>query len=693
MDLARLSKYTIVAKIGQGGMGEVYRAHDPVLGRDVAIKTMTASGGAGDQQRKRFHREAQSAARLNHPNIITVYDFGEEQGRMYIAMELLEGRDLRELITDLPPLSLERKLNLMIQVSDGLAFAHSKGVIHRDLKPGNIHVQGNGQVKIMDFGLARDSSSDMTRTGTILGTPHYMSPEQVRGQKATAQSDVFSLGAVFYELLSGKKPFEADSLVAILFQVIESEPPSLDTLQPALPPALSQVIRRAMAKDPAHRYSDAGQLLEALLLARPWGMSTPTPQAGLTPAGGTPIVSLGATITREPVTPGLINPVTMPSPVRGAAAREPVPLSDTSHEDTGGGLQPTISSAPTTQVDDSAAPRGLATSRTAISSPPRPGARPVGRGRGLVPALAVGGVGLLVAAVGGVYWFLSSPTSVKRVEPTVPPVVTTPPSIATPPPTSPPSLADAQQRLDEKDYRAAVVLAEEAVRLDPRNAMAQRLLEKARRGQLDGDAAAEGVRKSLESGDGAQASQALSRLAALDPRNPRLPELTARLHEVIQRERTRHQPEATPIPTQATLPPVTPAPSTAPSATPAPVATPTIAELPASPAAAAPDESAVLRTLAQYREACRRLDAVAIRRMFPLIKDDALKAFSKMSRYLVKFDDLHVVFEGERTATVTCHATYDATPKDANRVGSRWEGRQTIRLENQDGAWVIRSIE
>src|SRR5262245_45030491 len=200
MNLEQIGKYKIVSKIGQGATGEVFRAHDPVLNRFVAVKTLSASLGADEQRLKRFRREAQSAAKLNHPNIITVYDFGEELGHLYMAMELLEGRDLSDVIRS-GELELEECLGLMEQICDALAFAHTAGVVHRDLKPANIHVLPDGQVKVMDFGLARlGGSSEMTRAGAVMGTPNYMSPEQVRGERVDARADVFSLGAVFYEM-------------------------------------------------------------------------------------------------------------------------------------------------------------------------------------------------------------------------------------------------------------------------------------------------------------------------------------------------------------------------------------------------------------------------------------------------------------------------------------------------------------
>ena len=182
----QFGKYSVVAKVGQGAMGDVFKGHDPILNRHVALKTIASSLESSPDARLRFHREAQSIARLNHPNIVTVYDFGEEEGEVYMAMEFLEGRDLRQLIAEKRVPGLDQKLALIEQVCARVGFAHSKGVVHRDLKPANIHVLDNGHVKVMDFGLAKiGASSGMTQTGTVLGTPHYMSPEQVKGERPT----------------------------------------------------------------------------------------------------------------------------------------------------------------------------------------------------------------------------------------------------------------------------------------------------------------------------------------------------------------------------------------------------------------------------------------------------------------------------------------------------------------------------
>jgi hypothetical protein len=266
MELSQVGKYTIVEKIGAGAMGEVFRAHDPVLGRDVAIKVVLGKLSEDERARKRFLDEARAAAQLNHPNIITIYDFGEERGMAYMAMELLEGSDLRELLKQGKLTALEDKLAMMEQILDGLAFAHAKGVMHRDLKPGNVHVLPNGQIKIMDFGLAR-RMQDTGASGVVMGTPYYMAPEQAQGERATARSDIFSLGAMFYEMLAGRRPFTGATIPAVLFSVVHRDPEPLGKLLPELPTGIVAMVMRALAKDPQARHADASEMLRALRVA------------------------------------------------------------------------------------------------------------------------------------------------------------------------------------------------------------------------------------------------------------------------------------------------------------------------------------------------------------------------------------------------------------------------------------------
>ncbi|HKI06605.1 MAG TPA: protein kinase [Thermoanaerobaculia bacterium] len=270
MNPSVIGKYSVLAKIGQGAMGEVFKAHDPVLNRHVAVKTIgrAASAQWDDDLGERFRREARAAAGLNHPNIVTIYDFGEENGTFFMAMELLEGTDLADLLRRRGLARLEDKLALIEQICDALAFAHAHTVVHRDLKPANIQILPGGAVKILDFGLAYSGEAQVTSSGWILGTPHYMSPEQVRGERADARSDVFALGALFYEVLTYQRPFPADTVHAALFQVLERQQAPVRSWDPAIPLVLDRTLHKALAKSPERRFRDAGELREALRRVR-----------------------------------------------------------------------------------------------------------------------------------------------------------------------------------------------------------------------------------------------------------------------------------------------------------------------------------------------------------------------------------------------------------------------------------------
>ena len=219
----RIGRYQVVERIGRGAMGVVYRAHDAAMGRDVALKVLTADLEDDPDIRTRFHREAQAAASLSHPNIITIFDVGEDTERFYIVMELLRGMTLREFLKQAEA-SLPRKLDLMSQLCAGLGSAHSASIYHRDIKPGNIFVRADGILKILDFGVARLASSSMTAAGFIVGTPDYMSPEQARGENIDGRSDIFSLGGVLYFMLTGRKPFPALELPGLFNQIQNADP-------------------------------------------------------------------------------------------------------------------------------------------------------------------------------------------------------------------------------------------------------------------------------------------------------------------------------------------------------------------------------------------------------------------------------------------------------------------------------------
>ena len=266
----KIGKYEVLEQIGRGGMGTIFRARDPILQRLVALKVIS-NLEVTPELRARFFREAQACARIAHPNIVIVHDMGEDSGRLYIVMELLEGEELRHVIARHTELVFEKKLDLVRQICDGLHFAHQKGVVHRDIKPANILVLRTGQVKILDFGIAHIAGAatqrDLTRTGAFMGTLRYMAPEQVRGQ-ADQRSDIFSVAAVSYELFTGRPPFSGSDPLQILEQLRTGTPARLTELDPSLPSALADVIERALQKDPADRFADLGQMSRQLELLR-----------------------------------------------------------------------------------------------------------------------------------------------------------------------------------------------------------------------------------------------------------------------------------------------------------------------------------------------------------------------------------------------------------------------------------------
>jgi len=260
----RLNKFELHQLIGEGAMGVVWKAYDTILRRYVALKLLGSTYVKTPEMRERFLREARAAGALQHPNIVTVYDLGEAEGQLFIAMELVEGVDLSDLIAARDPLALERKLDIVIEVLQGLGYAHDRGVIHRDIKPSNVRIASDGRVKIMDFGIARLQSADNTGSGSIIGTPTYMAPEQITNGAITPATDVFAVGCLLYELLTYEKPFEGESVHGVLYQVLTTDPRPLRTVAPSIPASLERVVIRAMAKAPQDRYETAKQMRATL---------------------------------------------------------------------------------------------------------------------------------------------------------------------------------------------------------------------------------------------------------------------------------------------------------------------------------------------------------------------------------------------------------------------------------------------
>ena len=501
MDRERIGKYRIDGERGSGTMGVVYEAYDPVLERSVALKTLAVRVIPDDETRDRFLREARAAAPLHHPNIVTVHDFGEEDGLLYMAMEFLEGNDLRDAIdTDLLK-TLDKKLDVMDGVLAGLDYAHARGVVHRDIKPANIHLGPDREVKIMDFGLARVSTSEMTQEGIVLGTPNYMSPEQALGDKVDGRSDLFSAGAVLYEMLTGHKPFEADSTPSVLFQVVHRQPPPVRRWAPDAPAAIVAVVNRALEKDRSKRFVSAAEMRSALAAARQAPAASPAPKAPPLPRAARPV---------PPPLPAFATP---PLPDGFAAS---------------GRLLPPRPRIPTPKPMPS--PDAL---RASMPEPPAgwvSAASPAGR-LYRRPLLAGVALAVVIAAVAFVAeWRRGRP-------------------VPTPSPGSTAASATidtltqelvrkqvqlARRELEDKNYAAARSEAEGALKLAPGHAEAAAVLADARGRTLELERAIGEARRLVEAGDTGGASRELSRALELDPRHPAAADLSAHLNSVFR---------------------------------------------------------------------------------------------------------------------------------------------------------------
>jgi len=324
--LTRLARFEIQGELGRGAMGVVYRAQDPALDRTVAIKTILLPLDAAERAayEARFLQEARAAGKLGHPSIITIYDVGREGDLAYIAMEMLQGSDLRQRLAQ-GRLSPHEAGSIAVQIADGLAFAHDHGVVHRDIKPANIMLLKGDRVKIMDFGIARMQASDVkTQTGVLLGTPKYMSPEQVAGRALDERSDIFSLGGVLYEMWTGRPPFTGADVSQLLHNISSTTPVAPSRLA-ALPPIADLIITRALAKDPDQRYQKAQDLagdLRSVTMELP-KMAAP---AYLAPSPAKPPPAPGATGPSGTV--AMPRPAAAPAGERTVVNRAPQPLRD-----------------------------------------------------------------------------------------------------------------------------------------------------------------------------------------------------------------------------------------------------------------------------------------------------------------------------------------------------------------------------
>jgi serine/threonine protein kinase len=269
----KLGKFEILDRLGEGAMGTVYRARDPTLDREVALKTVSRGLLSKPESLLRFQREARAAARLQHPGIVTIFELGQVEGQPFIAMELLEGRDLAQVVAQRTQFSLGQKLRMVADVCRALDYAHKRGVVHRDVKPANIRVLRDGSVKLVDFGIARLGESDMTQTGIVLGTPSYVAPEALTAGQVDHRTDLWAVGVVLFELLTGKRPFAAPDIAKLVYKIAREPLPAVTAETLDAPEGVARVVERALRKDPSERYHDLAEMASALELAG--GLSGP----------------------------------------------------------------------------------------------------------------------------------------------------------------------------------------------------------------------------------------------------------------------------------------------------------------------------------------------------------------------------------------------------------------------------------
>jgi tRNA A-37 threonylcarbamoyl transferase component Bud32/tetratricopeptide (TPR) repeat protein len=478
-------KYDIVKLLGKGAMGQVYVAHDTVLDRDVALKVMAAQIADDPELKTRFEREARAAARMKHRNVVTVFELGSHEDSPYIAMEYLEGDDLQRAVRQTPPMTLERKVAVIVQVLAGLAHAHQQGIIHRDIKPANIFIQQDGTVKIMDFGVARLSAHTMTADGNIVGTADYMSPEQVQGKKVDPRSDLFSVGCMLFELAAGRRPFHSDNLMAIFYKITH-EDANFDLIpQGEEYDALMPILRKALAKNSDDRYQTAYEFAVDL---REW------------------LKAHATTASSQNVLEALVD--------LEAPTHPPLPMTEAPGVSSRTDASVTVDlgrrgprkTMPPTRIGGRTVAGAGATIRPGatrvITAPPVPRPRPQPAAKAsVVPWVAMGVALVAVGAVGWMFWrsqqpaatppatrFAAAPTpaptSIPASTPAPPPVTVAPaPTFEEAGGKAAAQIRAAQAAFKAGSYDRAVAAAQGALREDPANANARKVLENAQAGQ------------------------------------------------------------------------------------------------------------------------------------------------------------------------------------------------------------------
>jgi serine/threonine protein kinase/ketosteroid isomerase-like protein len=538
--LEKIGKYQILERLGQGGMGVVYKALDPLIERTVALKVVSAHLDADPESRARFFREGRSAGQLSHKNIVTIFDLGEDNGMAYLAMELLEGEDLRAKISRGDPLSVQQKIEIMMEICEGLAHAHDKNVIHRDIKPANIFITKTGVVKVLDFGLARTESSDLTTSRHAMGTPNYMSPEQVRGEKVDYRTDIFSAGVLFYELLTYRKAFQGNSFVSTVFKILEQDPEPIDRFEPAITPRLSDIVFKALQKDRELRYQALRDMLRDL---REYLGLTQTLSSTLLPTAlpGKP-AGIGLPDDEKRERFGA-------SPAK-SESRAPSPTA-TVNKPEEVGPRPRAEPANVAAYDTNAAIREDA---TVIDELPQLTTKP---GRRVFWVTAAGTAAAV--ALAGFLWMLAHQAPRKT---TTSPIsrgadVSTPAAEAAPPPppavpNEAPSLPDPDRQVEDRLAAASTALearkyseaereAEGALKLSPGNPRARSLLSKARESLSSIGSGVARAKALLSSGDYPGARAAIGDVLALSPSDAEARRLQDQLNQITRREAERAQ--------------------------------------------------------------------------------------------------------------------------------------------------------
>jgi serine/threonine protein kinase len=408
--LTHAGRYQIVKELGRGSMGVVYQGFDPVIGRTVAIKTMLIEGLSAaefQEYKARFQREAQAAGILAHPNIVTVYDFGEDSGVLFLAMEYLDGKSLQELVEKQNILPVETIVPIFEQVCSALDHAHRSNIVHRDIKPANIMILNSGLVKVTDFGIAKIMSMGMTQAGQILGTPNYMSPEQVKGRKVDGRSDIFALGVILYELVTGEKPFGGQNITTVIYKIINENPIPPRELDSTIHPGLSFVISKALAKNPDERFQTCRELAEGLKNYRNLG-AEPAPSA-------TVVIK---------VPPLQAPPAAEPPPVPTRQAAVPAPQPPLEIQSVSAEIGKVRPSAPPVREQMPPARPAVPPPAFAAIKPQRQGSSPVLWA--LLGLLLIGGI-----AAGGYYFlYVKNPPTIQQGTPETVPAVQSPSATA-----------------------------------------------------------------------------------------------------------------------------------------------------------------------------------------------------------------------------------------------------------------------